>query len=55
MTGKSPGRLLLRAAGLFLLAVFLQWAGMTNPTQEGTVYSEVGQLLRTGAHAGRAG
>ena len=55
MTGKSPGKLLLKAVGLFLLAVFLQWAGMTNPTQEGTVYSEVGQLLGAGAHAGRAG
>jgi hypothetical protein len=55
MIRKPLGGLLLKAAGLFLLAGFLQWAGMTNPTQEGTVYSEVGQLLGTGAHAGRAG
>jgi hypothetical protein len=55
MTRKPVGKLLLKAAGLFLLAVFLQWAGMPNPIQEGTIYSEVGQLLGAGAHAGRAG
>jgi hypothetical protein len=42
----SIWKLIRRVVGLFLLGVFLQWAGMTNPaSQSGTVYAEIAQLV----------
>ncbi len=43
---KSVWKVIRRVVGLFLLGVFLQWAGMTNPaSQPGTVYAEIGHLV----------
>ena len=43
---KSVWKLTRRVVGLFLLGVFLQWAGMTNPTsQSATVYAEIAHLV----------
>ena len=48
-TRKPVTNLMLKAAGLFLLAVFLQWAGMTHPTaQEATVYAQIAHLVGAG-------
>ncbi len=53
VTRKSVWKVIRSAVGLFLLGVFLQWAGMTNPgSQEGTVYSEIAQLVRAGSPEG---
>jgi len=42
-----------RVVGLFLLGVFLQWAGMINPaSQEGTVYAEIADLFSAGSPGG---
>ena len=39
-----------RTVGLFVLGVFLQWAGMINPTlQQGTVYAEIAHLMGGGS------
>ena len=43
-------KLTRRAVGLILLAVFLQWAGMTNPaSQPGTLYSEIANAVAPGS------
>ena len=43
---KTVWKTIRRAVGLFLLGVFLQWAGMTHPaSQQGTVYAEVAHLV----------
>jgi hypothetical protein len=40
--------------GLFVLGVFLQWMGMTNPaSQQGTVYAEIAHLV-AGSSSGSA-
>jgi hypothetical protein len=53
VTRRSARKLIQRVVGLCLLAVFLQWAGMTNPAaQEGTVYAEIAHLLAPGSPGG---
>ena len=43
-----------RVIGLFVLGVFLQWMGMTNPaSQQGTVYAEIAHLV-AGSSSGSA-
>jgi hypothetical protein len=50
LTRKSIGKVILRVVGLFLLAGFLQWAGMkTWPTREGTLYAQVAHFVGAGA------
>ena len=49
LTRKSIGTLTIRTAGLFLLAVFLQWLGMPQVTsQPGTVYAQIAQAIGAG-------
>lgn len=46
MTRSTFWKTIERVVGLFLLGLFLQWAGMTNPaSQPGTVYSEIAHLM----------
>jgi hypothetical protein len=50
VTKKASRKVIRRAVGLLLLGVFLQWAGMTNPTaQEGTVYSQIAHVFGGGS------
>ena len=52
MTRKSIGKLMMRTAGLFLLGLFLQWAGMPDVTsQQGTVYAQIAQMVGAGPSA----
>jgi hypothetical protein len=47
---KSTWKVIRRVVGLFLLGIFLQWAGMTNPaSQSGTVYAQIAQLVGGGS------
>lgn len=49
MNRESIGRLILRAAGLFVLGLFLQLMGMPKvATQPGTIYSQVASAIGTG-------
>ena len=53
LSRKSAWTVMRRTVGLFLLGVFLQWAGMTHPAaQEGTVYAAVAHLIAPGSSAG---
>ena len=53
LTGKSVRTLVVRTVGLFLLGMFLQWAGMTKPAaQQGTVYAEIAHLIGAGSSGG---
>ena len=52
LTRTPVSKLILRTAGLFLLAVFLQWAGTQNPAQEGTLYSQITHFVGGGEPEG---
>lgn len=46
LTSRSVRKVIVRTVGFFLLGVFLQWAGMTNPaSQEGTLYADIAHLV----------
>jgi hypothetical protein len=46
-------KIVRRSVGLFLLGVFLQWIGMTNPaSQQGTVYAEIARFVGAGSPQG---
>jgi hypothetical protein len=49
LTRKLSGKAILKTAGVCLLAVFLQWAGMADLAQKGTVYSQMAHLVGAGA------
>jgi hypothetical protein len=49
LTRKLDSKAILKTAGVCLLAVFLQWAGMADQTQQGTVYSQIAHLIGVGA------
>jgi hypothetical protein len=52
-TGRSVRKVIVRIVGFFLLGVFLQWAGMTNPaSQDGTLYADIAHLVGAGPSGG---
>ena len=52
LTPNLAGKLILRTIGLCFLAVFLQWAGMVDPTKEGTLYAQIAHLVGAGSSGG---
>ena len=56
LTRRTAHKLIRRAAAAFLLAVFLQWVGMSNwPIPDGTIYAEIARLVGASPNGARAG
>jgi len=51
------GKGAMKALGLFVLAVFLQWMGLPAnwPAPPGTVYGQIASLVGTGPSGGHIG
>jgi hypothetical protein len=56
LTRRSARKLFLTTLAALLLALFLQWAGMSNwPNPNGTIYSEIARLVGASPKGARAG
>jgi len=56
LTRRSARKLFPRTVAAFLLAMFLQWAGMPSwPNPDGTIYAEIARLVGASPHGARAG
>ena len=56
LTKRTARKLLQRAVAVFLLAVFLQWIGMSHwPIPDGTIYAEIVRLVGASLNGALAG
>ncbi len=56
LTRRSARKVFRRTAAALLLAIFLQWIGMSNwPSPDGTVYADIARLLGATPIGERAG
>jgi hypothetical protein len=56
LTKRTAHKLIRRTAAAFLVAVFLQWVGMSNwPIPDGTIYAEIARLVGAAPKGERAG